>query len=250
MYGYIYKTENILTGEIYIGQKKSKKFIKNYYGSGKLIQQQLNLFPEKYFKVTMLHKLYDKKALDEYEKFYIEKYKMEYGYLCLNIAEGGMGSNTFKYMTDKEKQKFVEKMTQINRERCSSEEFKRRASIRMVERHRDPDEVRRHSEKIRKAWSDSELLKQQSERIKKWHEGIDDYSYLCHPCAFKQGDRYIEFKSIKDLRQFLIDEFDYNPDRKTFMRLLKDGSEGKEYMPYHKNKEKLMKMKGMLIFKL
>lgn len=36
MYGYIYKTTNLINGKIYIGQKKSEKFLGiNYLGSGK-----------------------------------------------------------------------------------------------------------------------------------------------------------------------------------------------------------------------
>ena len=37
MFGYIYKTTNLINGKIYIGQHKSEVFDNSYYGSGKLI---------------------------------------------------------------------------------------------------------------------------------------------------------------------------------------------------------------------
>lgn len=43
MYGYIYKTINIITNQIYIGKKKSDKFLSTYYGSGKNIKNTIKL---------------------------------------------------------------------------------------------------------------------------------------------------------------------------------------------------------------
>lgn len=47
MYGYIYKTINIITNQIYIGKKKSYKFLSTYYGSGKNIKNQLKIYGKK-----------------------------------------------------------------------------------------------------------------------------------------------------------------------------------------------------------
>ena len=41
MYGYIYKTTNVITGKIYIGKHKSNSFDVNYYGAGKIIRRAL-----------------------------------------------------------------------------------------------------------------------------------------------------------------------------------------------------------------
>lgn len=35
-YGYVYRTKNLKTGRVYIGQHKAKKVHSNYLGSGKL----------------------------------------------------------------------------------------------------------------------------------------------------------------------------------------------------------------------
>ena len=52
MYGYIYKTTNLINGKIYIGQHKSEEYDSSYYGSGKLIRRAI----EKY-GITKYHRL-------------------------------------------------------------------------------------------------------------------------------------------------------------------------------------------------
>jgi len=42
MYGYIYKTTNLINNWIYIGQKKKIKFDHNYYGSGIHLKNAIN----------------------------------------------------------------------------------------------------------------------------------------------------------------------------------------------------------------
>ena len=49
MYGYIYKTINIITNQIYIGKKKSDKFLSTYYGSGKKYKESIKNIWEKEF---------------------------------------------------------------------------------------------------------------------------------------------------------------------------------------------------------
>ena len=41
MYGYIYKTTNLVNGKIYIGQHKSNTFDTNYYGSGTILNKAI-----------------------------------------------------------------------------------------------------------------------------------------------------------------------------------------------------------------
>ena len=42
MYGYVYKTTNLLTGKIYVGQHKSEKFDEKYFGSGKILKAEIS----------------------------------------------------------------------------------------------------------------------------------------------------------------------------------------------------------------
>lgn len=52
MYGYIYKTTNLINNKIYIGQHKVKeeKIDNSYYGSGKLIIQAIKKYGKENFK--------------------------------------------------------------------------------------------------------------------------------------------------------------------------------------------------------
>ena len=51
MWGYIYKTTNLITGKIYIGQHQRAKFTTKYKGSGTLIRGALLKYGEYNFKV-------------------------------------------------------------------------------------------------------------------------------------------------------------------------------------------------------
>lgn len=97
-YGYIYKTTNLLNGKVYIGQKKSPKFVKTYFGSGKIIKQALNLHGKKNFDVELLGKAFDKKELDNLEIHYIEIMRKNFPLgMVYNIANGGGTVTGFRH---------------------------------------------------------------------------------------------------------------------------------------------------------
>lgn len=47
---------------------------------------------------------------------------------------------------------------------------------------------------------------------------------------------------------YIIDRYNYNPDRRTFQKLIKQGKDGIGFKPYHKNK--LQQLIGMKIYKI
>ena len=57
MYGYIYKTTNLLNNLIYIGQKHADHFIPTYLGSGKLIKRAIKKDGAANFKVELLEEI-------------------------------------------------------------------------------------------------------------------------------------------------------------------------------------------------
>lgn len=94
MYGYIYKTTNLLNNKIYIG-KKVGKFRSSYFGSGILIGQAINKYGKNNFKVRILKYAKDKHILNKLEKHYIKKYRNKFGKRNLyNIGDGGEGWDT------------------------------------------------------------------------------------------------------------------------------------------------------------
>ena len=54
MYGYIYKTTNLITKKIYVGQHKCSKFDPKYLGSGLIIKQALSKDGRSNFKVELI----------------------------------------------------------------------------------------------------------------------------------------------------------------------------------------------------
>jgi group I intron endonuclease len=91
MYGYIYKTTNLINGKTYIGQKKSSKFEKSYYGSGLLISRAVEKYGIENFKIEILCWALSKEHLDELEILLIESNSVNENY---NIAKGGDGGDT------------------------------------------------------------------------------------------------------------------------------------------------------------
>ena len=93
MYGYIYKTTNLINDKIYIGQKTSEIFIESYKGSGVILKKALNKYGEENFKVEILERCNSKDELDLAEKKWIEILKSTDNSIGYNIAEGGQGGN-------------------------------------------------------------------------------------------------------------------------------------------------------------
>lgn len=90
MYGYIYKTTNLINGKIYIGQKKSKKrFYDNYFGSGLLINRALEKYGIENFKVEMICECNSQEELNLQERFYIRKLNSQNKSIGYNVLPGG-----------------------------------------------------------------------------------------------------------------------------------------------------------------
>lgn len=247
MIGYIYKTTNLINNKMYIGKHECKIYDSSYYGSGKNIISAIKKYGIKNFKNEILDTAETIEELNQLEIYYISVYKEKYKKNCYNIAKGGDGGNTLLHKSIEEKQLFVNKMTEINKKRCSSEEFKKRISIAVKKRYEDQNVRKEHSEKIRKSWSNLELREQQSKKIKSYYEEhTKDCSCNYKSCIFELNDNKKYFQSVKDLRLFLTTEYNYTPDRRTFKKLMEDGVNNIPFAPYHKNKYK--KLYGMLIY--
>lgn len=89
MFGYIYRTKNLVNGKIYIGQKQSSSIIKNYLGSGVALSHAIKKYGKDKFSLAVLFWCCDRKQLDEAEKVMIAMLKDKC--ILYNIAEGGQG---------------------------------------------------------------------------------------------------------------------------------------------------------------
>lgn len=89
MYGYIYKTTNLINGKIYIGQHKKSFFDPKYKGSGKIFQEALKKYGKENFEVIMLEAFDTFEELNAAEIRYIKMFDARNSDLGYNLAEGG-----------------------------------------------------------------------------------------------------------------------------------------------------------------
>jgi len=102
----IYKTTNLITGKIYVGQDSKNK--PNYLGSGKYLWNAINKHGKENFKKEIICECFSKEDLNEKEKYWIKTLncKVPNGY---NITEGGDGVVGRKH-TEEEKVQIREQM--------------------------------------------------------------------------------------------------------------------------------------------
>jgi group I intron endonuclease len=100
----IYKTTNLATGKIYIGQDSHDD--SRYLGSGKLLTRSIKKYGKENFEKQILCWCNSKEQLDYYEKLYIKilNSKLPFGY---NMTDGD-GVDTFS--TNPNKEEIREKM--------------------------------------------------------------------------------------------------------------------------------------------
>jgi group I intron endonuclease len=116
MYGYVYKTTNLINNKIYIGQKVSSKFLLSYYGSGVILKRALKKYGKDNFLIEMLCECDSQNDLDSKEILFIDKYKNEHNEQCYNIASGSkFGGNQMKYATNEKIQEKNQKISIANK---------------------------------------------------------------------------------------------------------------------------------------
>lgn len=93
MYGYIYKTTNLLNNKIYIGQKKSEKFLgEKYLGSGVRLNSAIKHYGKSNFIVELIDVADSKVDLDEKEVYWINKLNSRNLDIGYNLSLGGDGN--------------------------------------------------------------------------------------------------------------------------------------------------------------
>ena len=96
MYGYIYKTTNLLNNKIYIGQKKSKIFLADkYLGSGIILKEAIKKDGKENFIVEILDEANSQEELDLKEKYWIKQLNSKCAGIGYNIADGGQWATNY-----------------------------------------------------------------------------------------------------------------------------------------------------------
>ena len=195
MYGYIYKTTNLLNSKIYIGQKKSNIFVKSYYGSGTLIKKAIAKYGEENFSVELIDFAMSADELDEKEIWYIKKLKSKHTYGNYNLADGGfLARYDFNNQPEWKKEETRKKLSLVNKGRKRTKETRKRISN--VQKGRKQSEETR----IKKSISTKESLKNDKERLAKHVDTLNK-----HRCNRSQAidvydgvDLVYSFKSYKE----------------------------------------------------
>ena len=241
MFGYIYKTTNLINKKIYIG-KHVGCFDESYKGSGKILRYAIEKYGIDNFKTEMIFKCESLEELNEKEKEFIKYYKQKYKRNCYNIASGGDGGDVY-YYNEYEKKLFIEKMKIVNKVRCNTLDFKKKASKNMKLRYENPKERIKQSEKVRKAWEDEELRKKQSEIVKETWKKRNGQPKLKKPLFLEFNEEKIFFESRKDLEIYLKDKYNLSIYRPTLTKMIH------ERIPFETNSKKLQKFAGMKVYR-
>ena len=95
MYGYIYKTTNLVNNKIYIGQHKASTFEpQKYIGSGVILDNAIKKYGLENFKNELICICYSKEELDAKEVYYINLYNSTNRLIGYNIQTGGLSNPT------------------------------------------------------------------------------------------------------------------------------------------------------------
>jgi len=112
MYGYIYKTTNILNGTIYIGKKKGN-FDETYKGSGRYLRNALSKYGSENFSVEVIEYCEDLPRQNEREVYWIGYYS-GLGVKMYNISRGGDGGDTYFMLSKEDRKKRCEKTGKVS----------------------------------------------------------------------------------------------------------------------------------------
>lgn len=129
MYGYVYRTTNLINGKIYIGKHKADKFDPDYKGSGKYLWKAIDRYGWDNFKVEMLCPCFSESEMNAEERFLIKYFnsraKIGVGY---NISEGGDWGDVTQGLTEEDYNLMRIRRSRSLRGKPKSESHKRKIS--------------------------------------------------------------------------------------------------------------------------
>jgi group I intron endonuclease len=125
MYGYIYKTINIINNKIYVGQHKAEEFDPTYIGSGRLFERALKKYGRKNFICEILEWCENPDIADEKERYWVKIFNSTDREIGYNISKGGR-KNSFEGLKHSKESKSKMSLSHIGKE--FSEEWRENIS--------------------------------------------------------------------------------------------------------------------------
>ena len=124
MYGYIYKTTNLITKKIYVGQHKCSKFDPKYLGSGLIIKQALSKDGRANFKVELIDTADTLAELNQKEAYWILVLQAQDPNIGYNIEPGGKSCEKTPATKEKLRQAHLGKKASDKTKKLMSEQRK------------------------------------------------------------------------------------------------------------------------------
>jgi group I intron endonuclease len=109
MFGYIYKTTNIINNKIYIGQHVATEFDKYYKGSGTILAHAFKKYGKENFNCVLLEAAETKDELDAKEIYWIDKLDSRNKSIGYNITAGGEGTVGYQHTEEAKKKMSIAK---------------------------------------------------------------------------------------------------------------------------------------------
>lgn len=106
MFGYIYKTTNLINGKIYVGKHKGA-FTEKYLGSGVHLKRAVKIYGKECFSVELVDTAVDCAHLNLLEIFWIYYYRATDKEIGYNISQGGDGGSIRKGPHSEETRKLM-----------------------------------------------------------------------------------------------------------------------------------------------
>lgn len=151
MYGYIYKTTNLINNKIYIGQHKANKFTEEYKGSGIHLKRAFQKDGFENFKVELIEECFDKDNLNEKEVYWIKYYRELLGNENLyNIKNGGQYGHCMKDKHHSEESKLKSSIANKGQKRSKLTRQRLKENHANINGPNNPFFGKKHSEETKK----------------------------------------------------------------------------------------------------
>lgn len=172
MYGYIYKTTNLVNDKIYVGKKEKNVFDPTYYGSGLLLTQDLKAYGFEKFKIEILQWCRTLESLNAAEKRWIKKLKAQNSEIGYNISDGGDGGNLLRNLSEDKKQERAEKIANKLRNKKFSKERVQKMREAALKYYANPENKEKWKKRNEQRLKDNpnlseKISKSQKERFNK-----------------------------------------------------------------------------------
>jgi hypothetical protein len=175
MYGYIYKTTNLINNKIYIGKRKGE-FNINYKGSGYYLKQAIQKYEACNFKVELIEYCDSLEIQNEREKYWINYY-LSLNIPLYNISKGGDGGDTYYNTSFEDRQKRIDKLKENGYFSNISKEDKSKISFKAWETRRKNGTDKPTKEQRQKSSDSHKGFKKSEESILKGIESRKGYKH-------------------------------------------------------------------------